>query len=290
MPDSIRHNPRFIGILLILASVILISCSDTVAKVISANIPIQQIALLQACTMMLSVPLLVRDRFRFSHLSTRFPWLHLVRSLCQLGGGLCFYTGLKHLPLADLVAILFVGPLLVTVLASLFLGEQVGLRRWVACLVGFVGALIVVRPGFGTLGWAWIYPIASTSFYSVYVICTRRVAPSERGGTLMFYSALASVVVLGLTSPLFWVAPVGAQWLGLVTVSVVSATSAALAIRAYALAPASLLAPFSYVEIVTATFFGFVVFGALPDAFTILGAAVIAGSGLYVLYHEASTK
>ena len=290
MLTPLKRSPRHFGIALMLGSVLLISCSDAVAKLITLHIPVQQIALFQSCIMMLAVPVLVRERLRLRHLATAHPVLHLVRSLCQLASGLCFYTGLKLLPLADLVAVLFVGPLFVTALASLILGERVGLRRWAACLVGFIGALIVVRPGFGPMGWAWIYPLASTVFYSFYAICTRKVAPTERSGTLLFYSALASVVVLGAASPTFWVAPVGLEWPGLLTVGVVTASSAALAIRAFSLAPASLLAPFSYAEIITATFFGFLVFGHIPDAYTIFGAAVIAGSGIYVFYEETASR
>ena len=238
--------------------------------------------------MMLAVPLLVRDWRIGSFIMTRRPELQMVRSLCVLVSALCFYTGLKYLPLAEVVAIIFIGPLLVTMLSAWLLGETVGLRRWVACVVGFAGALIVVRPGLGGLGWAALFPITSTVLYAFYAICTRKVAPSERNGTMMFYAAVASVAFLGLTSPGYWVALSGVEWLGLITVGVVSCTSTALSIRAFSLAPASLLAPFAYVEIVTATTFGVVVFADLPDVFTVVGAAVIVGSGLYVFHAESS--
>ena len=208
----------------------------------------------------------------------------------MLGSALSFFTGLKYLPLAEIVAIIFIGPLLVTILAALILKEHVELRRWVACITGFVGAVIIVRPGFGSIGWTALYPITATSLYSVYVICTRVTAPTERHSTMMFYTCVASVVILSVSSPLYWVEPPFLGWVGLTTVAVLSATSAGLAIKAYSLAPASMLAPYAYVEIVTATLFGFLLFGDLPDPYTVVGAAVVVASGLYIFHRERSSE
>ena len=279
-------HPHRAGILLVLGSVLLISCADAVAKLLTGPFPVMQIALFQSVAILLSVPLLARD-WRLSLLvRTNHPFLHLTRSLCSLGSALAFFTGLKHLPLAEIVAIIFVGPLLVTILAALVLKEQVGLRRWVACLTGFIGALIIVRPGFGSIGWTALYPITATSLYAIYVICTRITAPTDRHSTMMFYACAASVVILGASAPVYWVDPPPLGLAGLVSVAVLSATSAGLAIKAYALAPASMLAPYSYVEIVSATLFGFWLFSDLPDPYTVVGAGVIIASGLYVFHRE----
>ena len=164
-----------------------------------------------------------------------------------------FIYGLKKLPLANIVALIFVGPLIVTLLSSLILKERVGLARWLACLVGFMGALIIIRPGLGAIGWDALFPIGATSVYSVYIICTRSLAPNARNGTMMFYSALVSVVALSLSAPLYWVNPSINGWMGLLCVGVLSCASTAFGIAAYARAPASMLAPFAYVEIISAT-------------------------------------
>ena len=193
-----------------------------------------------------------------------------------------FFTGLKLLPLADIVALIFVGPFIVTFLAAWVLKEPVGLARWCACVVGFVGALIVIRPGFGNIGWAALFPIGATSVYAIYAICTRKLAPTERNGTMMFYAALVSVLVLSLWSPFYWVSPTSSGWLALVIIGVLSCAGAGLGIAAYARAPASLLAPFTYVEIISATAFGFLVFKDIPDLFTVEGAGVVIASGLFV--------
>ena len=276
-----------IGIVLMLGCTFLISCSDTVSKLMTAHVPVMQIALVQSVIMMLSVPLLVRSVNLSMILKTRRLGLQLVRSVCQLTSSILFFLGLKVLPLADIVALIFVGPLVVTMLAALILKEPVGLARWCACGVGFIGALIVIRPGFGNIGWAALFPIGSTTVYSIYAICTRKLAPSESAGTMMFYAALVSVLALSISSPGYWVSPTSTGWFALISIGILSCASAVLAIAAYARAPASLLAPFAYVEIISATAFGFLVFKDVPDLFTLAGAAVVIASGLYVYRHES---
>ena len=285
-PALTRQNR--VGVGLVLAATFLISCSDTVSKLMTAQVPVMQIALVQSVIMMLSVPLLVRSLDLRLMVKTARPGLQLIRSVCQLVSGLLFFSGLKLLPLADMVALIFVGPFIITLLAALVLKERVGLARWCACIVGFAGALIVVRPGFGNIGWAALFPLGATGVYAVYAICTRKLAPQERTGTMMFYSALASVLVLSLSSPLYWVSPVPIGWIALLSIGVLSCASAALVIAAHARAPASLLASFVYVEIITAAVFGYLVFSDVPDAFTILGAGVVITSGLYVYRYEAT--
>ena len=275
------------GILLQLGALLLLSCSDAVAKILTDQVSIMQIALFQSVVMLLAVPLIGKNWRLRSFVQTDRPRLQLVRSLCQLGSALCFFAGLKLLPLAELVSIIFIGPLLITALSALVLRERVGARRWCACLVGFAGAMVVVRPGFDTtLGWPALFPVAAASFFSVYVICTRLTAPHERHATMMFYTSIASVCILGVSVPAYWVTPAASGWLGLLTVGVLSATSVGLTIKAFALAPASLLAPFTYVQIVTATLFGFLLFNELPDTYTVVGVAIIISSGLYVFHRE----
>ncbi len=278
---------RRAGILFLIGSTLLISASDAIAKLMTASVPVMQIAFCQSLAILFSTPFLARDWRVTRWLPTRRPVLHAIRSVCQLVSALCFFTGLKYLPLAEMVAIIFIGPLLVTLLSAVILKEHVGPRRWIACLVGFAGAMVVVRPGLdGSLGWTAIFPLLSTTLYSVYVICTRLTAPHERHATLMFYACLASVAVLGVSARFYWVAPEPKGWVALISIAVISATSAGFGIRAYALAPASLLAPYTYVEIVSATILGYLLFSDLPDHFTVLGALVIVGSGLYVFHRE----
>ena len=289
MQSALSRDHRA-GILLTIGATILISCSDAVSKLMTAQVPVMQIALAQSVIMMLSVPVLVRSLNLSSMVRTGRLGLQLIRSVCQLASALLFFSGLKLLPLADMVALIFVGPLVVTLLAALVLKEPVGLARWCACAGGFIGALIVIRPGFGNIGWTALFPIGATSVYSINIICTRKLAPTERTGTMMFYLSLASVLVLSAASPLYWVSPAPSGWLALGSIGVLTCGSAALGIAAYARAPASLVAPFVYVEIISATAFGYLLFSDVPDAFTVLGAGVVIASGLYVYRHESAVR
>ena len=274
-----------VGIFLMLGSTFLISCSDTFSKLMTAQVSVMQIALVQSVVMMAAVPFMVKTYHLPSILRTKRIGIQLLRSACQLTSALLFIYGLKKLPLADIVALIFVGPLIVTLLSSLILKERVGMARWLACLVGFMGALIVIRPGFGSIGWDALFPIGATSIYSIYIICTRSLAPHERHGTMLFYSALVSVVALSVSAPIYWVNPSINGWLGLLCVGILSCASAVFAIAAYARAPASMLAPFAYVEIISATAFGFLIFNDVPDVLTLVGAAIVIASGLYVYRH-----
>jgi drug/metabolite transporter (DMT)-like permease len=285
-------SPNYrLGIACLIASILLISTSDAIAKHLTTHIPVMQIALAQAICTMIVVLMLTRGRNLRRITQTSRMTLQLTRTSCHLLSGLLFFLGIKHLPLADVVAIIFIGPLLITVLAAVFLHEQVGLRRWTACVVGLLGALIVVRPGLegpglAGLGWPAMYPVASVTLFAVYVTCTRRLAPTESSATMLFYNGIGAFIAMTALSPMYWVPPSPAQWLGLLAVGVIASSSTLVAIRAYALAPASLLAPYAYVEIVSATIYGYAFFGDLPDHFTIAGAGVIVTSGLYVYHRE----
>jgi drug/metabolite transporter (DMT)-like permease len=280
-----RH-PHMIGILLILAALILINCSDAAAKLVIGEVPVVQVALVQAVAMVFAVPFVARTTRIRRLVATRRPWLQLLRSACQFASALCYFSGLALLPLPDIIAIIMVGPLMVTALAALVLKERVGLRRWVACAIGFAGALIIIRPGFDGMGWPALWPIGAVAFFTVYIIITRLTAPHEGTGTMMFWGAIVGLAVLAAAAPFYWVAPTPEVWLGLAGVAVLSASSNGLTIRAYAHAPASLLAPFSYVEIIGGTVLGYLIWHYFPDGMTWAGMAVIVGSGLYVWHRE----
>jgi len=280
-----RH-PHMAGIVLILVALFLINCSDAIAKLVIAEVPVFQVALVQAAAMIFAVPFVARTTRVRRLVRTRRPGLQLLRSACQFASALCYFFGLGLLPLADIIAIIMVGPLMVTALAALVLKERVGIRRWMACIVGLVGALVVIRPGAEGMGWPALLPIAAVSFFSVYVVITRLTAPHERTGTMMFWGALVGFVVLAVSAPFYWVPPTPEVWLGLAGVALLSATSNGLTIRAYAHAPASLLAPFSYVEIIGGTVLGYLIWRYFPDAMTWLGIAIIVASGLYVWHRE----
>ncbi|MBN33991.1 MAG: hypothetical protein CMM46_04300 [Rhodospirillaceae bacterium] len=294
-------HPHVLGILLVIFGLALINTSDAIAKWTIEDLPLFLVILFQAIGLMALAPLVAREPRPLTLIRTSDPWWQAARSVCQLCSGLSFYAGLQVLQFADVVAILFIGPLVVSALAHVFLGEHVGPRRWAACGVGLIGGLIIVRPGTDVMGWAAVWPVLAVCFWSVYIVITRRISPCNSTGNMMLWASLAPLTVSAVAVVLIWQADsltVGAmalswkplngwQWAGLIAIGLMSAVSNGVTIRAYSIAPASLLAPFSYLEIVGAVLFGWLIWQEFPDAWTWIGAAIIVAAGLYVLRREA---
>jgi drug/metabolite transporter (DMT)-like permease len=210
----------------------------------------------------------------------------VLRSALLFATTALFFIGLSKVPLADATAVMMVAPLLVTALAVPLLGERVGPRRWASVLVGFCGALIVVRPGAGMASSGALFPLAAAFAYAGYQIATRVVARSDPPLTTLLHSALVGAVIASFAVPYFWTAPDVLGWLLLAAIGLLGGLGHYALIRAFQVAPANLLAPFGYTNLVWATLFGFLLFGDLPDEATLGGAAIIIASGLYVLHRE----
>jgi drug/metabolite transporter (DMT)-like permease len=221
---------------------------------------------------------------------TRRLGIQVMRSLLMFASTVSFFTALNFIPLADAVAIGFVTPLLITLLAVPMLGERVGPRRVIACAVGFAGALLIVRPGFEDRHWAYLLPLVAALTAALYGILTRRLGRSERATTSLFYMALIGGLLSSAVVPFHWRTPDAGGWLLLAATGVLAAVSHLLLIQAYRHAPVSVVAPYGYLDIVWATFYGLALFGDFPDAPSWVGVAVIVGSGLYVFHREARVK
>lgn len=223
--------------------------------------------------------------------------LQILRGLFLSGMNVTFFFAIATMPIADAIALVFVAPMVITALSALVLGEHVGPRRWLAVAVGLAGALIVIRPGAGAFGAVGLLPLGTAFCYAGYLIVTRRLTTSARPMEIHFFTALSSMVIL--TVPLLLggafsipaiapIAPSATQWALLALVGLLSWAAHLLIILAYSRAPASVLAPIGYLEIVGATAVGLVVFGDFPDNWTWVGVAVIIASGLYILLRERS--
>ena len=206
-----------------------------------------------------------------------------------------FITALSYMPVADAIAIFFVEPLILTLLSAWVLREQVGWRRIAACLVGFAGALIVVRPSFEELGWVAALPLVTACTFAVYLLLTRKLAQGEDPIAMQAWAGLFGMLFLavvlvageGSGSAVFdpiW--PDARGWALMLGVGVMATISHVFLVFAFRFAPASTLAPLQYLEIVAATTFGYLVFGDFPDALKWLGIAIIVGSGLFVFWRE----
>jgi drug/metabolite transporter (DMT)-like permease len=219
-------------------------------------------------------------------LKTQHPWLQLTRGTLVVIASIIFITGLQFLPIADASAINFVWPLLITLFSIPLLGEKVGIRRLSATVVGFIGMLLIVRPGSSAFQWAAVYPLAAAVLWALASVLTRKMAATEKGETTIVWSALISLLVSGLLLPFVFVPPGGnALLLGMI-IGLVSAIGHSVLIYAFERAPASTLAPYTYIQLVWATLFGFLVFGTIPDAWKFAGGALITASGIYTAHRE----
>jgi drug/metabolite transporter (DMT)-like permease len=215
-------------------------------------------------------------------LKTRKPGLQILRSLFLLGSSLVFLYSLQVMRQVDATSIGRVGPLMVTALSVWLLKEKVGLKRWIAVFVGFAGALVIIRPGFGA-SWAMFLPLGAALQFALYQVLTREISKYDSPHTTFAYSGLVGVVVMTAVLPFVWQqAPDWRSWAMMATVGVLAGLHNLSFIHAYKRTPASVLAPFGYLQILWVTLLGFVVFGDVPDLVTVLGGILIVAAGIYV--------
>jgi drug/metabolite transporter (DMT)-like permease len=273
-----------LGIAMALTAMFLFSGMDGLSKYLAVDYhPIEIAAMRQFFTTLALLPFLVRSPLA---LRTTRPLLQIGRGLCMFCSSILFIFGLSHLPIGAASAIGFVSPLLVTALSIPLLGEKVGIRRWSAVIVGFTGVMIVVRPGTGAFDPAALYPLVSAAAWALGLILTRIMRSSDPVLTTIFYSTLVGLVIGGAALPFVWRTP-DLAGLGLMAaMGLLSAISQTLLIAAFSRAAASILAPFSYSQMVWSTLIGYFVFATLPDTLTWIGAAIVIASGLYTLHRE----
>jgi drug/metabolite transporter (DMT)-like permease len=220
-------------------------------------------------------------------LSTSRPGLQLIRALLLFGATALNFFALRWLQLAQTVSIAFAGPLLIALFAGPILGEWVGPRRLIAIIVGFLGVIVVTRPSLSGIHPAMLLSFGATTCNCFYSILTRVLAASDSSRTTTFFSAVSGAVILTPALPFFWVTPPDWHvWLFLVLIGGFGGLGHWFLILAHGRAPAALLAPFAYTQIVWMIVFGYIVFGDLPDVWTLTGAGIVIASGLYLLYRS----
>jgi len=277
------------GIALIVGSTVFLACSDTLAKYLGRTLPpieIGWIRFLVFLLIMLPVAVVSKE----SPLRSVRPKLQVLRALALVASSVLFISGLQFLPIAEASATSFIAPLFVTALSIPLLGEKIGIRRWVATLIGLIGVLIVIRPGSAAFDPAVAFPILSALGWALTLTLTRMISGADRAIVTMSFSALVGFVALSAMVPLVWVTP---SWhdlaLGL-AVGLASTMGQWVVVLAYRYADASVLAPFTYSQLVWVTVLGFGVFGEIPDVWTFVGAAVIIGSGIYTAHRERQRR
>ena len=284
--SAARLNAPGIGILLILASTAFFSCSDIATKHLAGSLPAIEIAWLRYigfCVLMVPAAI-AKGPGRL--LRTHRPGLQILRGLAMVLSAVLFTFSLRFLPVAEATATNFVSPLFITALSIPLLGEKVGWRRWTAALVGLLGVLIVVRPGTSAFHPAALLPILAALSWAGAAILTRKLSGGDKPATTLAYSALTGLAVLTLLVPFDWVLP---DWRELAVGALIGLVATAghwMIVLAYRQADASVLAPFSYMQLIGSGVLAFLIFGAIPDSWTFVGAGVIIASGLYTAHRE----
>lgn len=255
---------------------------DTISKWLVAGYPIGQMMWIRYAVFCVFAWLVVRRRGGFIvALRSARPVLQTIRALLAVVESATFVLAFRYLPLADTHAIAATSPLIVIALGAAFLGERVDRARWLAVIAGFLGVLLIVRPGFRTLDWPLLIPVAGAILWGSYQILVRLCARSDSPETTLVWSALAAFIATSFIGPWEWQWPDPFSWILLGVMALLGSLSHYALIRALDYAEASSVQPYSYTLLVWVTLLGVVVFGDFPDEWTIAGAVVIVASGLY---------
>lgn len=286
------------GLMLMIAGSVLIPGLDAAAKLLTERhgLSAGEIGLLRFLLQtMMVLPLLIASE-GLAGLRIRRPGLNLLRGVLLGCATFMFFLALKYMPLADATAIFFLEPMIVTLLSAVFLKESVGLRRIVAVTIGFVGALIVIRPNFLTLGVVAVLPALTAAFIAVYAVMSRRLSREASPLAMHLYGGIGGLLTLCVATFVGGIAevpelaltmPTGVEAFALIgAIGVFGTVCHLMFIQAYKLTPASLLAPFGYVEIVSAVLLGYALFGDFPDPTKWLGISIIVASGIYIAWRE----
>ena len=274
------------GILLMLLGVLLFTGMDALAKGLIQRYPAPQVVWARFAGQAVLVILLLGPARAPAALRSAHPWLHLVRSACQLGATSFFFLSLAHIGLAEATALTDINPVLITLGAAVFLGERLGPRRIFGVLAAMAGAMIVIRPGAGVFTPAALLPLACAVCYTGNALLTRHIGTREGPWTSLLHAALFGTLATGLLLPLVW-QPVARADIALFCIIGCIGTAAQLCvIRSFSMAEASAVAPFGYVGLIFATFWGVTIYDEWPDLWTVIGALVIVAAGLYVWHRE----
>ncbi len=279
---------RLAGLGMMIAAVSVFAYTDAVAKLLTRDYSPLLIVWARYFFQMIVMIILLAPRRGMELIRSKRPRFQFWRGLVLTGSSLTFFSTLPFLPLAEVSAITFLAPLFVAVLAGPVLHERVPAASWVAIVGGLVGMLFIIRPGTDAFSWWTVLPICTALLMAAYQLMTRRIAGIDPPTTTLFYPAVVGTVVLLLVLPFVW------QWphnfwhtLGFIMLGVFGGIGHFLLIRGYERAPASLLAPFVYAQLVGTLTLGWFVFGDFPDAWGLFGITIIVGSGLLLIARQA---
>ena len=299
-------NSKLLGISCIILAHVFFTTQDMAIKFISGDYALHQVMMTRSIVAILFTLLIfVPIDGGFKYLRTQRLGLHLLRGFGIVIANLCFFTALISMPLAEVKAIFFIAPLLITALSVFLLGEKVGLRSWIAVLVGLLGVMIMLRPGSGFSNPASILPLVAALAYALVQIMTRKIGETENASTMAFYIQLNFVAVSGLMGLIFgdghladpsqptlnylfraWIVPSVVDLMIMFGIGLLSGLGAYFISQSYRISKAGIVAPFEYAALPLSIFWGITIFGDWPDIISCFGIILIAGAGLFIVYSE----
>ena len=281
-------NTNLRGIAFLLVSGMLLSLNDAIFKYLAPHFPPGQILFTVATLVSLCLGVYLKFGAR-TGIIVNNRWWHLFRGLMFVAASFAFIIALNHMPLAELVAIAFAGPLFMTLMAKVFLKEQVGLYRVAAVVVGFIGVLVIIQPGTTSFEWVLLLPLVVALGDAGRDILTRKMAPTEHTLSIVF-TTFAVMATVSLFSAAWGWHPVSVEhMLYFALATALTIVSYFCMVEAYRFAPASVVAPFRYIQIIWSILLGYLIWGEVPRDIVYLGIAITVGAGLFIAYRETLT-
>jgi len=269
---------------------VMLPIMDGFAKYLSSTIPVLQITWSRYFfTVVIALPVMLiffRKNFKW----TEQPKLQLIRGLLLFCANILFFYSISVISLAKALTLAFIAPLIVTILSPIFLGEKVGIRRWVAVIVGFIGSLIVLRPGFLEINLASIAALGTGALYGFYLIVTKKLHNSDHPLLTLLLTGVVGAIIGSMIVPTIWVQPTITEWYMMFAIGFFASVGHLFLILSLKYADASKLAPFGYFEIITNIIIGYYFFSHFPDNWTFVGLFIIISSGVYIFKRETINR
>ncbi|MDE0308485.1 MAG: DMT family transporter [Acidiferrobacterales bacterium] len=300
-----RTSQNFQGILCLFIALVFLTISDAIIKWLSPYYPLHELTLIKAAIALVLILVFAHFFGGLSQLKTKRPWLHILRGFMLVLSDAFYFLGLAAMPMATAVALFFCAPLFVCLIAKMFLGETVGLQRWLAIVVGMVGVLVIAQPGGVDFNWSVIFPVLSAVTYALMIMMTRKLAISDSAGSMSVYILISFIMLSTISGFLIgdgrfnvfsqasldfllraWLWPSLSVYQLLIICGVVSAVGVYLLSQSYRIAEASVVVPFEYASLPLAILAGLLVWGDVPGLRDYIGSALIIGSGLVVVLLE----
>ena len=269
---------------------VMLPIMDGFAKYLSSDLPVLQITWARYFfTVAFTLPIMFFF-FRKNLVWTDKPKLQLIRGLILLTANVCFFYSISIISLAKALTLAFIAPLIVTAFSPIFLGEKVGFRRWSAVIIGFIGSMVVIRPGFVEINLASLAALGTGVMYGFYLIITRKLSSSDNPLLTLLLTGVVGAIIISFVMPFVWVKPTLNQWSMMAAIGIFACIGHLFIILSLKYADASKLAPFSYFEIVTNIIIGYYFFSDFPDKWTFIGLFIIILSGIYISRRENIVK